>query len=291
MQTQTFVKPTRAGGKLRLALTGRSFTGKSMTAFEIAGHLVPGGEFAVIDTEDKARLYEGRYNFAVMVLADFTPQAYINAIHAAEQAGYDVLVIDGLSDAWTEVKRIVSRESNTQRGWGKATPLQEDLQQAIRTSPLHIIATMRALEDEKKRLQVIQRDTMLYEFADLGELDEQHTLRFRKTYTPALRGKAIQQPGAQVAAIYRDWLQLDTDRKRVFADRIIQAYGHLGFADMTGVKELLDLAGETYSPDREAEITQHIAQAVADWQEQQRRQTASSSPARSDAATVPAVAR
>ncbi len=270
-----FKRLSRTGGKLRLALTGQSFSGKSFTALQIAAHLgtpgAPAPTVAVIDTEDKARIYADQFDLAILVLTDYSPQAYINAIREAEQE-FGVLVIDGLSDAWTEVKRIVAAETNTQRGWGKATPQQEDLQQTIRRSPLHIIATMRALEDEKGRLQIIQRDTMLYEFAELGELEANHVLTFRKTYVPALRGKTFKQPGAQVAGIYREWLGAVADRKRAFAERMIGLYGHLGFGDMTGVKRLLDLAEETYDPDREETIAAAIALAVEDWQALQARE-------------------
>ncbi|HHR6639981.1 TPA: AAA family ATPase, partial [Providencia alcalifaciens] len=89
-----FAKALRKKAKLRLALTGPSGSGKTYGALEIAKGL--GGKTAVIDTEKgSASLYSDRFNFDVLELdPPFTPERFIEAIGAAQEAGYDNLIID-----------------------------------------------------------------------------------------------------------------------------------------------------------------------------------------------------
>lgn len=271
-----FQPPTMQGALLRLLFTGLSKAGKSLGSYTLAQAVAAGQKFAVIDTEDKARLYAGQFNFDVLVLHGYTPDAYIAALDEAERAGYPVVVIDGLSDAWTAVKRISAGQRNTQRGWGEATPLQEDLQLAIRDAKMHVIATARALEQvegNKTRLVPIQRSTMLYEFAELAEIDEQHMITFRNTYVPELRGKRFDH-ASKVVPFLSAYYKLNQERKQAFVKRMIDRYGQFGFVDGHGVKRLLEMAGVEYDAEREDSIEVDIAQAVADFVEQQKRDAA-----------------
>lgn len=94
-----FVKATKDKIKIRLAISGASGSGKTYSALAIASHLAT--PVALIDTErGSASKYADKFNFDVCELTDFHPIRYIEAIQAAERAGYGTIVIDSLSHAW-----------------------------------------------------------------------------------------------------------------------------------------------------------------------------------------------
>lgn len=186
-----FQKAQRKKAKLRLGLTGPSGSGKTWSALLLAKGL--GGKTAVIDTErGSASLYEHLHDFDVLNLdAPFTPERYIEAIRAAEKAGYDVLILDSITHEWSgaggclelvdEVARAKYR-GNSWSAWNEVTPRHRAMIDAILTSPLHIIATMRSKTEtsqieENGRKKVIklgmkaeQRDGSEYEFTTVLDL-------------------------------------------------------------------------------------------------------------------------
>ena len=94
-----FKQASKEQSRLRMALIGLSGSGKTMSALAIATHL--GSKIALIDTEHgSASKYADQFQFDVCELQSFHPIQYINTIREAEQAGYDVLIIDSLSHAW-----------------------------------------------------------------------------------------------------------------------------------------------------------------------------------------------
>src|SRR5690606_41642841 len=97
----TFQKAQRSQRKARIGLIGPSGSGKTYTALTLAAGLAgPGGRIAVIDTENNsAALYADGFEFDVLNLDTFSPEVYVQAIRAAEAAGYDVLISDSRSHA------------------------------------------------------------------------------------------------------------------------------------------------------------------------------------------------
>lgn len=179
-----FEKATRKKAKLRLALTGPSGSGKTWGALLLARGL--GGKIAVIDTErDSASLYSDIAEFdALNLSAPYSPERYIEAIHAAEKAGYDVLVIDSITHEWSgvggclELVDEIARaryKGNSWSAWNDITPRHRALLDAMLQSPMHIIATLRsktetAQTEENGRKKVVklgmkaeQRDGFEYE--------------------------------------------------------------------------------------------------------------------------------
>ena len=264
----------QVNGPVRMLLWGLSSTGKSFTSMEIAAHLYPGVPFAVIDSENKAWHYGDRYPQAqVYLLEDFAPESYIKAIQAVP-SDVRVLVIDGLSDAWSYVKSIVRREKNTQRGWGNATPHQERLQQAIGLSPCHIVATCRALENEKQEVCFIQRQTITFEFSTRGWMDSQHALHVQHAYAPQLRDKAFPRPGKNIADILRLYHGID-DNAWQFRARVLERWSEVVpelIGDKTGIQPLLDLAGVSLNNGFDEQATMvELAVAVDGYVEQRQR--------------------
>lgn len=220
-----FTKAVKERAKGRMAIYGPSGSGKTFTALRIASGL--GESIAVIDTENgSASKYADSFDFSTLNLEQHDPLNYVKAIEAAEQAGFDVIVIDSLSHAWSgrggaleQVDKASKRyKGNSYAAWGDVTPLHNALIDAIIGSKCHIIATMRAktayeLVEEKGKnvpkklgLAPIQRDGMEYEFDVTGLLDMEHNLIIDKTRCPALDGEVFHKAGEDVAALLAEWL-------------------------------------------------------------------------------------
>ncbi len=223
----TFKKATKKQAKLRLAFVGPAGSGKTYSALEVASHL--GERIAVLDTErGSASKYADIFAFDALEPESFSPDTYVEAIRAAEEAGYDVLVIDSLSHAWMgkdgalelvdqAAKR--SKSGNSFAAWREVTPKHNALVDAMLGARLHIIATMRAktewviVENDKGRkepkklgLAPIQRDGLEYEFDVVGDLDHDSNFVVSKSRCPALTGKIINRPGEELAKVLRGWL-------------------------------------------------------------------------------------
>ena len=226
MTTNPFKRATKSQAKLRMAVMGPSGSGKTYTSLSVATAL---GKVAVIDTEHgSASKYGDRFTFDVLELSDYHPQQYIDAIQAAGEGDYDVLVIDSLSHAWNGaggVLEIVDRAArrseskNTFAAWRDATPLHNQLVEALLSVPLHLITTMRSkteyvlerdergkMTPRKVGLAPVQREGMEYEFDVVAEMDMKNTLFITKTRIPRLAGKVIPYPDAALGETLRAWL-------------------------------------------------------------------------------------
>lgn len=222
-----FRKATKEQLKLRMALIGPAGSGKTYSALNIAQHL--GKRIAVIDTEHgSASKYAGLFAFDVVELDSFHPQNYIAGIQAAEQAGYDVLIIDSLSHAWMGkdgalelVDRAAKRSpsGNSFAAWRDVTPLHNQLVEAMLACRLHLIVTMRSkmeyvIETNEKGRQVpkkvglapIQREGLDFEFDIVGDMDLENNLIVGKTRCPACAGAVVGKPGKEIADILLAWL-------------------------------------------------------------------------------------
>jgi hypothetical protein len=202
-----FRKATKRQAKLRLTLDGPSGSGKTYSALVLSKCL--GGRVAVIDTErGSASKYADRFEFDALELEEFSLETYMKAIEAAKREGYDVLIIDSLSHAWSgkggaleTVDRVGG--SNKFSGWRQVTPLHNRLVDAILAFPGHVICTMRTKtewvveQNEKGKsaprkvgLAPVQRDGMEYEFDVVADLSAEGWLTISKTRCPDLSGSA-----------------------------------------------------------------------------------------------------
>lgn len=226
MATNPFKRAEKTKARLRLALFGVSGSGKTMSALAIAQAF---GKVAVIDTEHgSASKYASLFSFDVLELTNYHPQQYIEAIKAAGEAGYDALVIDSLTHAWSGVGGVLeivdrlaakSDSRNSYAAWRGATPLHNQLVETILASNCHVIATMRSkteyvLEKDdrgktaprKVGMAPVQRDGMEYEFDVVGELDNENTLFISKSRIPELNGQMIQRPTIALGQQMVAWL-------------------------------------------------------------------------------------
>lgn len=225
----SFTKAVKAKAKLRMAIYGPSGSGKTWTSLALATGLAAGGKVALLDTEHgSASKYADKYDFDTLALDSFNPQHYIDAISAAEAAGYSVLVIDSLTHAWTgkdgalELVDRAARKSasgNSYVAWKDITPLQNALVDKLLSANLHIIATMRAKTEysqekddrgktviRKMGVEPVQRDQMIYEFDIVGVMDQSNALVIEKTRMAELSGQVFEKPNGTLATQIALWL-------------------------------------------------------------------------------------
>lgn len=220
-----FKKATKGDARLRMALMGISGSGKTYTALQIASAL--GGKTAVVDTErGSASKYADLFEFDVLELEKFSPTHYIEAVQAAEDAGYDNLIIDSLSHEWSgaggilEIHDKAAKDTKDSfRAWGSVTPQHNRVLDKILASRCHIIATMRTKSDysvskddrgktviQKVGMAPVQKDNVEYEFDVVGSLNTENVLTIEKTRCIALAGKVFHKDGKAAAAILKNWL-------------------------------------------------------------------------------------
>ena len=220
-----FHKAERKKGKLRLAIAGPAGSGKTYSALLIALGL--GGRIAMIDTErGSGELYDhlGEYD-ACTIHPPFEPRKYVEAIRAAEDLGYETIIIDSLSHAWVgqggllDVHgHIADKTGNSWSAWRQVTPKHNELVDAMLQSKCHIIATMRSKmeyaqveENGKKQVKKlgmspIQRDGMEYEFTVFIDLDQQHTATTTKDRTTLFDGQYF-VPTIETGKTLLAWLE------------------------------------------------------------------------------------
>lgn len=223
----TFKKAQKQQSKLRMSIAGPSGSGKTFTALRIATEM--GGSIAVIDTEKgSAAKYSDQFAFDVLEMDDFHPDRYIEAIRAAERAGYDILIIDSTTHEWAGKNGILElheaavqkqRVKNTYTAWAEVTPLHNAFINAILQANCHVIATVRSKTDyvqeknergqteiRKVGMASIQREGMDYEYDIMIEMDVNHTGVVTKTRCNELDGRTFRKPGAEIAEILTRWL-------------------------------------------------------------------------------------
>ena len=263
-----FTKAKRQQSKLRLALIGPSGSGKTYSSLLIAKGL--GGSIALIDTErGSGNLYSDIADYDIAELEPpFTPEKYVEAIREAEKAGYNTVIIDSLSHAWSGqggvlefVDQVTKSEKNNFEAWRQASPKHNALVDALIQSKAHIIGTMRSKtqwevqKDErtgktkpvKIGLAPEQRSGVEYEFTCALELAvEGHVASASKDRTSLFDGQYFVPSEATGLTLAR-WLQ---GAEQAAGTESAQNQGHsvLQFASETNTREeAAQGAQETYS--------------------------------------------
>lgn len=238
----TFVKAERSKAKLRMAITGASGSGKTYTSLLIARGLVgDSGKIAVADTENRsAALYSHLTDFDTCIItAPYEVEKYISVIHAAEEAGYDVLVIDSATPVWKGSGGLLEKqelEAETCRNkfgsWRNVSKEYRAFIEAIQTCKIHIIVTLRSQtawdmdgkdENGKKSpvkigLKPEMRDGFDYEFTvvlNMSATSMGHIALVSKDRTGIFDEKGPFVPDVSAGVALRDWLESGSDAPAV----------------------------------------------------------------------------
>ena len=226
----SFKRAERSKVKLKLAICGPSGSGKTFSSLKIATGM--GGRIAMIDTENESgKLYCDQAVFDhVSIGPPFSVDKYIGAIKEAEREGYDVLIIDSLSHAWSKAGGILDEVDKRKggnaftSGWREATPMHDRFIDTILQSPIHIIACMRSKtaydieKDEKGKVvpvkkgrEPVQRAGLEYEFTVVLDMDNiRHTAQSGKDRTGMFDGKCF-VPDESTGRDLIAWLNLGAD--------------------------------------------------------------------------------
>jgi len=158
----TFTPAVRANVPLLLGFSGGTGSGKTMTAMRVATGLCGDKPFAVIDTESgRAKHYADMFRFDHAELrAPFRPEAYLEAILAADAAGYPAVVVDSMSHVWAgeggvldwqeeELDRMAGtdwqkREGCKMAAWIKPKTSHKKMVQRLLQVRCHVILCFRA---------------------------------------------------------------------------------------------------------------------------------------------------
>ncbi len=257
-----FKKATLANIKIRLALSGASGSGKTYSALAIATHLAP--PIALIDTErSSSQKYADKFDFDVCELTDFHPSRYIQAIQAAEQAGYGTIIIDSLSHSWYWELDAAASQRNSFSGWKNVRPLERKLIDAIIGCRAHVIATMRTktewvveknekgkAEPRKIGTTPVQTSSIEYEFDIAGEISQQHILTVTKSRCSELADKTFLNPGKEVAEILNEWIGQPWKNWSSFDDAI--AWAERQLPEISRSQLEAELASLTYTNGKKA---------------------------------------
>ena len=229
-----FRKAEKRKAKLRLGITGPAGSGKTYGALLIAKGL--GGRIVMLDTENgSGDLYDGLCDYDIgEITAPYDVEKYIDGIHQAEKAGYNVVIIDSLSHAWAGEGGLLdqqgkiadsSRSGNSFAAWRQITPKHNKLIETMLNSPCHIIATMRSkteyiqAENERGRTEIrkvgmapVQREGMDYEFGVVFDLNVSHMASVSKDRTSLFDGQVFKLSEDTGTAL-KNWLETGIDLK------------------------------------------------------------------------------
>lgn len=216
-----FQKATKSQSMLRLALEGPAGYGKTYTALVVGTGLAAnaGKRVAFLDTEyGSAAKYADLFDFDTIALnPPFHPDRAVEAIQAAADNGYGVVILDSLSHFWMgeggtlDIVDQLARtkyKNDSHRAWKDAGEIQQRLTDSILRAPLHVIAAMRTKKDYVREevdgktkiraagTKTVQRDEFDYEFDVIGRFDTPAVMAIVKSrYADLPPETIIERPG------------------------------------------------------------------------------------------------
>jgi hypothetical protein len=152
---------------LLLGIAGGTGSGKTFSAMRLAKGLSGGKRFAVIDTENgRALHYADQFEFDVEDLrAPFRPEVYADAIQAADEAKYPVIIVDSMSHEhagdgglldWheSEYQRLGGRDAVKMTAWIRPKLAHKKMMSRLLQVRAHVILCFRAEE----KIEIVKVD-------------------------------------------------------------------------------------------------------------------------------------
>lgn len=220
----------RERAKLRLAISGVSHSGKTLSALKLASGLGCKTIIVICTEEPGCSVYQDKVSQTYQMIKfkpPFTAERYVEAIKCAEAAGADIIILDSFTHAWAGSGGLLERQAaisdqsksgNSYFAWREITPLHNKLMDTILLSPAHVICCMRAKSQMevidvggkkvpvKLGLEPIQRKDIEYEFTVAFKLEHTTNLYIAdKDVTGLFKGRSeviTEQTGKELA----DWL-------------------------------------------------------------------------------------
>ena len=231
-------KAQRKQSKLRIGLSSPSGSGKTYGSLLLAKGLTDDwSKVGMIDSENgRGDIYSdfGEYNI-INLKPPFTPESYIEAIKAFENAGMEVIIIDSTTHEWegeggclqlNEKLAMAKYKGNTWSAWSETTPRHQRFLDAITSSSAHVITTVRnkigtvMTEDKRVKkvgIKEVQREGFEYELTVNFNIDrDSHTVIASKDNTRIFEGMDPFVITEETGKILKDWVMSgaeDTDAK------------------------------------------------------------------------------
>ena len=276
-----FHKATRQKSKLRLCVSGPSGSGKTMGALMLAQEIKGDGRIALIDTENgSASLYADRFDFDVMNMEPpFHPVNFVDAIKAAEDSGYTVIVIDSATHEWDgaggclEMNEQTARskfKGNTWSAWSDTTKEHQKFINAMVHSKAHIICTARSKTEtaqEGKKImrlgtKLVQRDNFEYEFTvALDLVHDGHYANPIKDRTSLFNTQQLEPITAETGKMLLAWLN-DGKSQNEVVDSFISDIE--GAADIESLKDIYKAAYKAVGVYGDIDLMANIEKAKDD---------------------------
>ena len=218
----------RKQSKLRIGMSAPSGGGKTYSALLLAKGLVGDMEkVGMIDSENgRGDMYSDLGKYKITSLKPpFTPENYIEAIRAFENAGVDVIIVDSVTHEWdgeggclqlNEKLAVAKYRGNTWSAWSETTPRHQRFLDAITSSSCHIITTVRnkvetVMGEDKKVKKVgikeIQREGFEYELTVNFNIDrDSHMTVASKDNTRLFEGKDPFVITEETGVLLKDWV-------------------------------------------------------------------------------------
>lgn len=200
-------KAKRESVWIKMLLQGASNSGKTYSGLRVAQGILSkvGGEGVCMINAEASRgvYYAGSLcEYSIIDLeAPFTAQQYMEAIDAAIDAGFKVILIDGISNEWTWLNEYHdSLGGNSFQAWGKCKPIHKKFMDKILTCPAHVICTARgkqeySIEEKNGRKEITklgvgadQSKQLSFEFTVSLLLNENHLWTVDKDNTGVFEG-------------------------------------------------------------------------------------------------------
>lgn len=224
-------KAQRQKAKLRVGLFGPSGSGKTMSALKMAYGLCGSWQkVCVIDTENNsAHLYSHLGDYSVIAIsAPYTPERYIEAIQAADNAGFGVIIIDSITHEWAgeggilEIADSLSKDARSSfTVWSKLTPRHNKFIETILKANAHVICCGRSKQDyalnqtekngkvvnvpEKIGLKAVTREGFDYEMTVAFDLLISHYANSTKDRTGIFQDKPEHVISDETGRKLKEW--------------------------------------------------------------------------------------
>lgn len=246
-------KAERKQAKLRIGLFGPSGSGKTMSALKLAAGLTSWEKTLIIDTENgSADLYShlGPYN-VIHLEPPFSPERYIEAIKAAEDAGMEVIIVDSISHEWSGVGGVLeiadqlsASSKNSFTVWTKLTPRHNRFIDSIVQSTINVICCGRSKQDyvlnqvekngktitvpEKVGMKAITREGFEYEMTVAFDLAINNFASTSKDRTGNFKGKPEFLISEETGKFLKEWNESGVPDKKFLKEKIMHNLKRLG---------------------------------------------------------------
>lgn len=224
--------------KLRVGLSGASGFGKTYSALLLAYGLTNDwSKIAIIDTEGgSSNLYSNLGPYKVLNLTEpYSPENYIKAIRACENASIEVIIIDSITHEWKGMGGCLDlhrKLGGRFQDWGKVTPAHLKFIEAIQKSTCHVITTVRrkieyALDTNTNGRLIVKklgtkeetRNGFEYELTlNFEFINENHLVKTTKDRTGLFSYKSEFVINKATGRKLKEWLEVQSDKGKTLTE-------------------------------------------------------------------------